>query len=183
MPTEKKEASIKAMREKLAGSKDLFFTDFRGLTVGELKTLRNALRKDSTSYSVIKNTLFAIAIGEERRTQLKTVLEGPTAVAFVGADPVAAAKALVKFAADSKKLQVKAAFVDGQFLSAEDVQALSKIRGRHELLTALVGSLHSPLHGLVNVLHGSHRKLVYVLHAIHQKKSETETPASETPAA
>ncbi len=178
MPTEKKEASIKALREKIAGSKDLFFTDFRGLTVGDLKTLRNSLRKDSTSYSVIKNTLFGIAIGEDRRTQLRSVLEGPTAVAFVGTDPVSAAKALVKFATDSKKLKVKAAFVDGQFLSAADVEALSKIRGRRELLTAMVGSLHAPLHGLVNVLHGTHRKLVYALHAIQQKKSETETPAA-----
>ena len=172
MPTEKKEASIKALREKIAGSKDLFFTDFRGLTVGELKTLRNSLRKYSTSYAVIKNTLFGIAIGDEKRAQLKTVLEGPTGVAFSGTDPVAAAKALTQFATESKKLTIKAAFVDGAFFDRPKIEALSRVPSRLELLTKLVGSLKSPIHGIVGVLGAQRSKIVHVLGALHRKKFE-----------
>ena len=177
MPTAKKEAEIERLRERAAHAASMFFTDYRGLTVGELRTLRNELRKDSSTYSVVKNTLFRIAIDDERRNQLKGVLEGPTAVAFVGSDPVAAAKALTKFADDSKKLQIKAAIVDGRYLGPADVAALSKIRARLELLGALVGSLKSPLYRLHGTLNANRSKLVRALRAVHTKKSEAQPAA------
>jgi len=171
MPTEKKNEAIEQLKERLKSSPNLFFTDFRGLTVMELRTLRNALRKESAAYSVVKNTLFGIAIGSEKRAALKTVLDGPTGVAFVGKDPIGAAKALTQFAADSKKLQIKAAIVDGLVIDKKQVEALSKIPPRNELLARLVGSLRSPIQRLQNALTGNQRKLVYVLHAIHQQRS------------
>ena len=177
MPTAKKEAEIERLRERTARVACMFFTDYRGLTVGELRTLRNELRKDASTYSVVKNTLFRIAIDEARRNQLKGVLEGPTAVAFVGSDPVAAAKALTKFADDSKKLQIKAAIVDGRYLGPADIAALSKVRARLELLTALVGSLKSPLYRLHGTLNANRGKLVRALRAIHTKKSEAQPAA------
>jgi large subunit ribosomal protein L10 len=177
MPTEKKNAEIEELRKRVAGSASLFFTDYRGLTVGELRTLRDELRKDAASYSVVKNTLFGIAVGDERRAQLKDILAGPTAVAFVTSDPVAAAKALAKFATDSKKLQIKAGFVDGRFLAATDVEALSKIRGRRELHAALVGRLKSPFYRLHGTLHAGISKLVRTLHALHQQRTDAQPAA------
>jgi large subunit ribosomal protein L10 len=179
MPTEKKNEAIKALKDRIEGSPNVFFTDFRGLTVGELRTLRNALRKESAAYSVIKNTLFGIAVGKEKRAALKSVLEGPTGVAFAGGDPVGAAKALTQFASESKKLQIKAAIVDGKFFDRAQIEALSKVPPRQELLARLVGTLRSPIQRLHGAMKGHHRKLVYVLGAIHTKKSE----AAATPAA
>jgi large subunit ribosomal protein L10 len=173
MPTEKKNAAIEVLKQQLAESPNVFFTDFRGLTVGELRTLRNALRKESAAYSVIKNTLFGIAIGGEKRAELKTVLEGPTGIAFAGGDPVAAAKALTQFATDSKKLQIKAAIIDGRVIDRAQVEALSKVPPRKELLARLVGTLRSPIQRLHGAMKGHHRKLVYVLSAIHAQKSES----------
>ncbi|MBV8082259.1 MAG: 50S ribosomal protein L10 [Candidatus Eremiobacteraeota bacterium] len=174
MPTEKKNAEIEELRERVGATANMFFTDYRGLTVGELRTLRGELRKDAATYSVVKNTLFGIAIGDDRRAQLKGVLEGPTAVAFVPSDPVAAAKALVKFANDSKKLQIKAAFVEGRLLAAAEVESMSKIRGKHELHGAMVGSLKSPFYRLHGTLHAGISKLVRTLHALHGKRSEAQ---------
>jgi large subunit ribosomal protein L10 len=176
MPTEKKNSAIAVLREKIAQSSNVFFTDFRGLTVGELRTLRTSLRNASASYEVVKNTLFGIAIGDEKREQLKDVLAGPTGVAFTGPDPVATAKALTQFATESKKLTIKAAFVDGAFFDPSRIEALSKVPTRKELLARLVGSLKSPIHGIVGVLGGSRGKLVHVLHALHAKRS-AETAA------
>ena len=173
MPTEKKNEAIQALQERIKGSPNVFFTDFRGLTVGELRTLRNALRRESAAYSVIKNTLFGIAIGDEKRAELKSVLEGPTGVAFAGGDPVGAARALTQFATDSKKLQIKAAIVYGQVFDRARVEALSKVPPRKELLARLVGTLRSPIQRLHGAMTGHHRKLVYVLSAIHAKKSES----------
>ncbi len=177
MPTERKNESIKEHKARIAARPNFFLTDYRGLTVGELRTLRVALRKSSSDYAVIKNTLFGKAIGEEKLTELKDVLEGPTAVAFVGDDPVATAKALVQFATESKKLRIKAGVVDGLLYDTKKIEALSRVPSRLELYTKLVGSLKSPLHRLHNVLHGSKRKLVATLAAVHQKKSESAPAA------
>lgn len=178
MPTERKNQSIEELRQRIAQNPNVILTDYRGLTVSELRTLRQQLGKQSTTFAVIKNTLFGIAIGDERRGQLAEMLNGPTGVAFAGNDIVAAAKALVQFANDSKKLQIKAGLLDGQFYDAAKIDALSKVLSRPELLSKLVGSLNSPLQGLVGVLHGNKRKLVQLLHAIHSKKSESAGAAA-----
>lgn len=177
MPTQKKNEAIEALKQRLSEFPNVFFTDFRGLTVTELRTLRNALRKESVSYEVVKNTLFGIAIGGEKRTELTSVLEGPTAIAFVGPDPVGAAKALTKFANDSKKLQIKAAIVDGRVIDKAQIEALSKVPPRNELIARLVGSLRSPIHRLHGAMKGHHRRLVYVLNAIHEKRAQAEPAA------
>jgi len=178
VPTEKKNEAIERLKERIAKHPNVFFTDFRGLTVGELRTLRVALRKESTAYAIVKNTLFGIAIGSERRAQLKSVLEGPTGIAFAGADPVGAAKALTQFANDSKKLQIKAAIVDGKVFDTKQIEQLSKVPPRSQLLARLVGSLHSPIQRLHSAFTGNQRKLVYALHALHEQRSASETPTA-----
>lgn len=178
MPTERKNQSIEELRKRLAQTPNVFLTDYRGLTVGELRTLRNALRKNDSSFAVVKNTLFGIAIGDEKRAQIAALLNGPTAVAFAGPDIVAAAKALVQFASESKKLQIKAGLLDGEYYDAAKVDALSKVPSRNELIAAMLGSLRSPLHGLVGVLHGNKPKLVRLLHALHTKKSDAAGAAA-----
>lgn len=178
MPTAKKDETIGKLRGRIEGAHNLFFTDFRGLTVGELRTLRNALRKEASSFSVVKNALFGKAIDEARRSKIAKVLEGPTGVAFAGPDPVGTAKALTNFANESKKLRIKAALIDGELFDAAKIGALAKVPPRQELLATLVGSLKSPLHRIVGVLHGNKRKLVHVLQAIHQQKSASESPAA-----
>src|SRR5579864_5643104 len=141
MPTERKNQSIAELRRRIEASPNLFLTDYRGLTVSELRNLRTALRKQAATFAVVKNTLFGIAIGDDKRGQLAQFLEGPTGVAFAGEDAVAAAKALVQFATESKKLQIKAGLVDGEYYDAAKVAALSRVPSRAELLAKLVGSL------------------------------------------
>lgn len=176
MPTERKNQSIEELRRRIESNPNWILTDFRGLTVGEMKTLRNALRKQSSTFAVVKNTLFGIAIGDERRAQLGNVLEGPTGIAFAGDDIATVAKALVQFANESKKLRIKAGLIDGLMYDPAKIDALSKVPSRPELLSKLLGSLKSPFHGLVHVLHGNRRKVVQLLHALHQKKSESAPP-------
>jgi large subunit ribosomal protein L10 len=177
MPTQRKNESIKELKARVEAHPNFFLTDYRGLTVGEMRTLRVALRKSSAEYAVIKNTLFGKAIGDDKLGELKPLLEGPTGVAFAGDDVVAAVKALVQFANESKKSKIKAGIIDGLLYDLGRIEALSKVPSRPELLTRLVGSLKSPLYRLHNVLYGSKRKLVLTLNAIHAKKSEASPAA------
>lgn len=172
MPTERKNETIAQMRRRVDANPNFILTDFRGLTVGELRTLRTSLRKHAATYGVVKNTLFGKAIGEERLAQVQGMLEGPTGIAFAGDDIVSVAKALVQFANESKKLKIKIGLLDGLVYDVAKIEALSKVPSRVELLSKLVGSLKSPLSGLVVVLGGNRRKLVQLLAAIQTKKAE-----------
>jgi large subunit ribosomal protein L10 len=170
MPTARKEAAVQELRDRLAGSQNLFLTDFAGLTVEEITKLRGELRKDGNSYAVVKNTLFKIAAGEDIAKALEAFLAGPTGIVFAGSDPVAPAKAIKQFADDSKKLGIKAAYIDGQLVDAKQINALASLPPRIELLAKLVGSLASPMRGLVTVLSGNQSGLVRVLNAIREQK-------------
>ena len=178
MPTAKKEATIEELREKIASAKNLFFTNYTGLTVEQITKLRNELRKDGSTYGVVKNTLFKRAAGDELASQLDAILAGPTGVVFAGADPVAPAKALKTFSDTTKPVGVKAAYIDGKLVDAAQVQALAALPPKIELLARLVGSLKSPLQGLVMVLSGNQSGLVRVLNAIREQKS-ADQPAAQ----
>jgi large subunit ribosomal protein L10 len=170
MPTARKEASVAALAEKLAAAKNLFFTDYQGLTVGEITRLRGELRKDGSTYSVVKNTLFRIAAGD-LATQVESFLAGPTGIVFAGIDPVAPAKALKTFSDTVKKVAVKAAYIDGHVVDAKQVDVLAKLPPKIDLLASLVGTLANPLRGLVTVLSGNQSGLVRALNAIREQKA------------
>ncbi|MBV8374349.1 MAG: 50S ribosomal protein L10, partial [Candidatus Eremiobacteraeota bacterium] len=123
MPTARKDAAVKELRERLAAAESLFFTDYAGLSVSEITKLRGELRKDGNVYSVVKNTLFRIAAGDVA-AQLENVLAGPTGIVFAGTDPIAPAKALKAFSDTVKKIAVKAAYIEGKVVSAAEVDAL-----------------------------------------------------------
>jgi large subunit ribosomal protein L10 len=185
MPTAKKEATIEELRERIAAAKNLFFTNYAGLTVEEITKLRIELRKSGDSYAVIKNTLFSIAAGQEKATALEAFLAGPTGVVFAGEDPVAPAKAIKTFSDSTKPLEVKAAWIDGKVVDAAQVNVLASLPPKIELLGRLVGSLKSPLFGLVYVLSGNQSGLVRVLNAIREQRDRPDSPgaaAAPTPA-
>ena len=171
MPTEKKEAQVAELKEQLANAQNLFFTSYAGLTVADITKLRGELRKDGSSYSVVKNTLFSIAAGKDLAAQLEAILAGPTGIVFAGTDPVAPAKALKTFADDNQALKIKAAYIDGNLVDATQVNVLATLPSKAELIAKLVGSLASPLRGLVTVLSGNQSGLVRVLDAIREQKA------------
>ena len=170
MPTARKENAVKELRDRLAGSQNLFLTDFAGLTVEEITKLRGELRKDGSTYAVVKNTLFKIAAGEDIAKQLDAFLAGPTGIVFAGTDPVAPAKAIKQFADDSKKLGIKAAYIDGKLVDKKQVETLAALPPKLELVAKLVGTLANPLRGLVTVLSGNQSGLVRALNAIREQK-------------
>ncbi|GAC1396284.1 MAG: 50S ribosomal protein L10 [Vulcanimicrobiaceae bacterium] len=173
MPTAKKEQTIEKLRERLADSKYLFFTNYAGLTVEEITKLRTELRKDGSSYAVVKNTLFARAAGEELAKTLEGFLAGPTGVVFAPTDPVAPAKALKDFSAQVKPLEIKAAYVDGAVLDAKQVNALASMPSKAVLQATLLGMLASPLRNFVGVLAANPSGFVRVLSAREKQLAES----------
>lgn len=166
-----KEATVKAVQEKLTQSKSVVLADYRGLNVQEVTELRKKLREAGVEYKVIKNTMTSRAAKAANIDGLDTYLSGPTALAFSYSDPVTPAKILATFAKDHKKLELKGGILEGKVISADSIRDLASLPTREILLGQLAGMLQSPIRGLVTVLSGPMRKLAYAVEAVRKQKA------------
>lgn len=168
-PRPEKVAEVAEIKDMLK-SGTVILTDYQGLNVKGISKLRNDLRGTGSGYRVVKNTLFRLAAADTVAAPLAEDLAGPTAMVYTDSDPVAAAKALQDFIKAAKAVTVKAGIVDGQLLSAEQVEALAKIPPKQELYAMVVGGLQSPITGLVGTLQSMMSQLVMTLQGVADKK-------------
>ncbi|MCX7027967.1 MAG: 50S ribosomal protein L10 [Spirochaetes bacterium] len=167
-----KAQAIEALKVMIGGASDFVFTEYRGLTVEQISTLRKRLREKGAELHVVKNNFARIAFEELGYTkEVEPMLAGPTAVAFVKADSNDVAKVLIDFAKEVPNLKVKAALVDKGFLNAMQVAAFSKLPGRKQLIAMLMSAMNGPAQNLVYVINAIPTKLVRTLKAIEEKKA------------
>jgi len=156
MPSEKilneKKAVVSALVERLKGAQAGVIADYRGLTVAQDTELRKKLREAGVEYTIVKNTLTRFAANEVGLTDLDPILHGPSALATSATDVVAPAKILVEFAKDNEQLEIKAGFVDGKVIDANEVKVYASIPSKEVLISKMLGSLQAPIGNLVRTL-------------------------------
>ncbi len=156
MPSEKvlesKKAVVSAITDRLKNAQAGVIADYRGLTVAQDTELRKQLREAGVEYSIVKNTLTRFAANEVGLGELDPVLHGPTALATSDSDVVAPAKILVEFAKNNEQLEIKAGFVDGKVIDAEEVKVYASIPSKEVLISKMMGSLQAPISSLVRAL-------------------------------
>lgn len=147
----------------------VILTDYQGLDVKAISELRKRLRDAGCGCTVVKNTLFRLAVADTVAAPLAEGLAGQTAVVYTSDDPVAAAKILQEFN-KVKPIAVKCGMVDGTLFSDKQVQALAKIPPKQELYGMVVGGLLSPITGLVGTMQSMMGQLVMTLQAVADKQ-------------
>lgn len=176
MPSEKilesKKQQVSALSDTLKKSCIGIIVDYKGITVADDTTLRKSLRESGSDYKVVKNTLLSRALKEAGVDGLDPVLEGTTALAVSEDDYVAAAKILCEFAEKNKTYEIKAGFVDGNPIDADEVKRLAKLPAKEVLVAQVLAGLNAPISGLANVLNANIRGLAVALNAIAEKKGE-----------
>jgi large subunit ribosomal protein L10 len=180
-----KVAVVDEVTERVAATSTAVVTEYRGLTVAQISALRRQLKSLGADYKVFKNTLVRRAISGTAVEPLGTMLEGPTAIAFVDGDVSAVAKALRDFARETPSLKVKGGVLDGKALSGADLAALADLPSRDVLLAQLAGLIASPLRTLAGLLKAVPQNLAYGLSALLDQRggAPAEAPAApETPA-
>jgi len=160
---EKKEKIVADLVEKFSRSQALIMTDYRGLKVEEMRTLRNRLREESCGYHVVKNSLVKLAMEKVGLSFEEALFAGPTAIGFCYEDVVAPAKALVNYAQETKTLSIRGGLMGSRVISEGEMISLAQLPSRDELLAQMIAQLQAPLVGLVNVLSDSLRALIYLL--------------------
>ncbi|ATG51264.1 50S ribosomal protein L10 [Brachybacterium vulturis] len=144
MANPEKVDAVSEIAELFRESDAAVITEYRGLSVGDLKELRRSLGSETT-YAVVKNTLTEIAAREAGITALDGTLSGPTAIAFIKGEPVGPAKALRDFAKTHEQLVIKSGFFEGAALSKEDVQKLADLESREVLLAKAAGAMKASM--------------------------------------
>ncbi len=122
-----------------------------GLSVTEFESLRGELRSAGASMRVVKNRLAKIAITGKPSEKISHLFEGPTAIAF-SEDPVAAAKAVKKFAKENEKLKILGGAMGEEILDEKGVEALAAMPSREELLASIVQTIMSPATNIASAI-------------------------------
>ena len=171
MASAEKSAVIAEMTENFRKSTATVMTEYRGLTVTQLKELRRALGP-TTTYSVVKNTLSRLAAKAAGVEGLDEMLKGPSAIAFIEGDAVESAKGLKNFAKDNPALVIKAAYMDGKVLSPKEILRLADLESREVLLAKLAGAMNASLSQAVYLLAAPLAKTARALGALQSQKSQ-----------
>lgn len=169
MPTEEKVRRVAELAERLESSAAVFLTEYRGLTVSEISELRRSLRDADASFSVVKNTIMERAATAAGRGELTTFLSGPSAVAFVDGDAVAAAKALTGIAKRFPALVLKGGWMDGRPLTADEANQLAELESREAMLSKIAGLAKTEMVRAASMFQAAQAQFLSLLEAYREK--------------
>jgi large subunit ribosomal protein L10 len=154
MNRDEKAAVIDDMAREIDAAEAIFVIDYRGISVKQSADLRGRLGEADASFRVVKNRLGVRAADKAGADGLKAMLEGPSALTFVRGDAALAARELAAFRREHGLLVFKGGTMNGDALSADDVEAISRLPARDVLYGQLVGVVAAPVTGLVRGLAG-----------------------------
>ncbi len=167
-----KEATVAELTEKFQSSSAVLLTEYRGLTVAQLKELRRSISADAT-YAVAKNTLIKIAAANAGVTAFDGQLVGPTAMAFVHGDAVSVAKAMRDFAKANPLLVVKGGVLDGAALTADEVKKLADLESREVLLAKAAGMFKASMYQAAYMFQAPLAQAARAVDALRQKQESS----------
>ena len=174
-----KAATVAELTNEFRTSSAAVLTEYRGLTVAQLKTLRRALGA-TTTYAVVKNTLTRIAARDAGVEGFESLLAGPSAIAFVKGDPVEAAKGLRDFSKTNPNLVIKGGYLDGKLLTSAEITKLADLESREVLLAKLAGAMKASMSQAVSLFAAPLSQAVRTVDALRLK---VEAAGSAAPAA
>ncbi len=183
-PRPEKVAVVEEVKSRLGDADAAVLTDYRGIDVPGMATLRNALREAGAEYAIYKNTLVRFA-ARDLGLEIEEMLVGPTAIAFIrrdsDGDPVLMAKALRDFAKTNPNLEVKGGLLGDRPLTAADVDQLAQVAPREELLARLAGGIAAPMVQFAGLLQALPRNFAYGLKALIDEQGGVPAAAEPEP--
>jgi len=177
-----KAAAVAELTDEFRSSNGAVLTEYRGLTVAQLKQLRVSLG-DDVNYAVVKNTLTKIAAKDAGVDSFDSLLEGPSAIAFIKGDPVVAAKGLRDFAKANPLLVIKGGVLDGKALGSDEISKLADLESREVLLAKLAGAMKAAPQQAVSLFAAPLSQAARLFAALQDKLAEGAAPEAAAEAA
>ena len=162
------------LRKKVESSPSFIVTNYKGLGVVQIQKLKKELKKVSSGYFVVKNSIAKRVFDEAGIRGIQSSIEGQVGISFVGEDAVAASKALVDFSKANTSFKIKQGFIDGSVQGLDKIKQLAALPPRDVLLAMVISHMKSPITGFVGVLKGLLRNFVHVIDEIRNKKGGSQ---------
>jgi large subunit ribosomal protein L10 len=163
--------AVNKIKKSIDSSKDIVFTDFRGLNVEKITELRKKLREQDSVLTVAKNNFIKLAFQTDEFPDISDIIEGPTALALIKTDTNQILKVLFEYA-KNESFVVKGGIIDGRRFSADSLEALSRLPGKVQLIAMVMSAMLGPVRNLLYAMNGVTQKLVLTLKAVADKKAE-----------
>ena len=184
MPRPEKVAAVADIKERIESAQAVFVTEFRGLSVKQLSSLRRTLQDSGADYKVVKMTLARRAVDELGIEGVGEHLVGPSALTFAKSDPVATAKVLRDLNKENEKLVLKAGILSGKVIQSDQIKALADIEPREVLLAKIAGAVKAPLSKTAGLMASFTRNAASMFsQLLDQKESGSEPGEAPAPAA
>ena len=182
MPSGKNIDALGELKEKLAQNNVLISTGFTGLDVATMTDFRQKLREQGLEYRVVKNTIASLAADEIGSPKIKEVLNGPTGLILGNGDPIAAAKLLTEYLRANRIIMpLNGAIMDGEIISAQEVNALGLLPTKPVLMSMLMGQLSGVAARLARALNNPVQALAIVLERSTEDSKASGSVGTDSP--
>lgn len=168
-----KERMVEEIASRFKERPNFIITSYMGSSVSDIELLRRNLKKTSSSYFVVKNSILKVIFDKIKLKDEISKIDSGMGISLSGEDIISTCKILVTFAKDHEKFKIKGAIIDGKPVSIEKVKVLASLPPKDVLMAQVVGGIKSPITGFVNTLGGILRKFVYCIDAIKTSKQST----------
>ena len=174
MERSQKEAQVRELRSIFNSMSAGVLVDYRGIEANKVVELRKKLNGASSTLKVIKNSLARIAAEDTPFSELSDQFTQTRAIVYSDEDAVEQAKILSEAAKSLDNLKILAGILVGDsktsILSSGEVEALSKLPSREQLLIKLMFLMQAPATQFVRTLNAVPAKFVRTLAAIRDSK-------------
>ena len=172
MDKSEKNEIISQIKDLINNSSAIYVVDYNGVNVEDINQLRKEFRKEGVTYKVFKNTLFKKALIDiQGYDKLNDLLVGMTGFAFTKDNTTVPAKVIKKYLDNAGKFVLKGCYIETQYFEGKQLDALSVLPTKPEIIAGIMGSLDSPVSGIVGTINAVMRDIVGVLDAIGKKKA------------
>ena len=189
-----KEKMVDEIVDRINKHPNFIITTYMGSSVSDIEGLRKSLKKSSSSYLVVKNSILKVVFEKLKLESENSKIESGMGLSLSGEDIISTCKTISTFASTHEKFKIKGAIIDGKSVPVEKVKVLATLPSREVLLSRVLCGMKSPITGLVYTLSGVLKKFVYVVDAIKVSKKnsgaataaaapDAATPATGAPAA
>ena len=173
----RKDELVAQYTELLDKSSAIFLTDYTGMDVKAMESLRDKVYETEGAYHVTKNTLLRYALQQANMPVPDEFLTGQVATGFALGEAPALAKTLIDFADKEESLTVRGAIMSGELLSQDDVEALAKLPSLDQLRSQVIGLINGPARNLASVVASGVRQVVNVIDAYATSEDEAAEAA------
>jgi len=172
MTREEKNQVIEDLTQALVENKNIYLADISGLDADATSRLRRLCFNRKVSLSVVKNTLLRKAMEKSGLDfePMYDLLKGNTSIMISEAGNVPA-KLIKEFRKKSEKPLLKGAFVEEAIYIGDDqLDALSDLKSKEELIGDIIMLLQSPIKNVVSGLQGTGgQKIAGLLKALEER--------------